>query len=244
LAVSNDSPQAVPSGADPSGSKTPELLSQEARERVLAERQELARALTNPSGPIALREGLPPGLAKEIADFNRRVADFQARREALDEARANLPLVMSDPKFCGPDLAKRAGKVRAERYDVLRLHAKLLAASKPLLEALVAHIDKACIAAEGRAQAAAEKVAKALRDVGYVPRPARGGQGRYPAAEQRAFDYEVANQPVVRAAAEEAKALRVELAELRRQAGGVDADVAHLEDLVAAAWRQLVGGNV
>jgi hypothetical protein len=240
--ISRNDPQAVPAGADPIGSKTPEMLSQEARERVLVEQQELARALTNPSCPIALREGLPPALAKDVTEFNRRVADFQARQEALAAARINLPLEMAAPKFCGPDLAKRAGKVRAERYDVLRLHAKILTARKPLLEALVEHIDMECVTAEGRAQKASEKVAKALKDAGYVPRPARGGQqGRYPEAERRAFDYEVSNQPVVRAAAEEAKGLRAELAELRRQAAGVDADVGHLEALVAAAWRQLVG---
>jgi len=243
MTVSNDSPQAVPTGADPAA-KTPALLSQEVRERVAVERQEIDRTLINSNLPIALREGLPPALAKQIVEFNGRAAAFTARQDALAEARVNLPLKMADPKLCGADLGERAVEVRAERYDILRLHVKLVAGRRPLLDALIKLIDKDCRAAESRVQDATARVAKALREAGYVAHPARGGRkGLYPLAEERAFDYTVRTQPPVQAAEAVVKTLRAELAELRRQADGVGEDVAYLEDRAADLWRQLVGAG-
>jgi len=238
----NDLPQAVPAGADPSGEKTPEALSREANSRVVAERQAIDRALVNKTLPIALREGLLAGLAKEIVEFNRRAADFTVRQEALAESRVNLPMELTDPKYCAADLTKRAAKVRGERYDALRTHAKLLAARKPLLETLIRHIDKDCRAAESRVQDATAKVTKGFMDIGYVAHPARGGrQGQYPEAEKHAFDYAVRTQPAVQEAEAAAKQIRADLAEIRRQAAGVDSDVAYMDDRAADLWRQLVG---
>jgi hypothetical protein len=226
------------------GSKTPEVLSQETRARVLAERQALERLLINRNLAIPLREGLPSDFGKGIVEFNTRVGEFLKRSEELAEGRAALSLAMADPKLSGQGAADKAQKVRGERYDVLKLHLKLLTARKSLLDALIPHVEKECEALEERLREAEQKMAAGLKSLGWVPFPARGGRaGVNPKAEERAFAAEVRAQPGIRAAQGAVQAARAEIDGLRRQAKGVKSDVAVLEEQIAVAWGGLTGGG-
>jgi len=209
--------------------------------RLAHDRGDLTRRLVNVTLDVPDVPDAPAGLTKAIQNHNAAVAAFQKRRDALDAATADLANALADPEIAGARLAGQVEALKAERFDVARLHVVLLTAKEPILSDLAAALERAARVAESAVETARDKARAALKKAGWTPPAARINPGANPTAEEIQWHHEIDGMAPVREALSVVENIQAVSNQARDQAAAVDHDVALAGERVLAAWKRIVG---
>ncbi|HUU92200.1 MAG TPA: hypothetical protein VM238_13455 [Phycisphaerae bacterium] len=209
------------------------------RDRMAADGRLHNRDLSLPETAAA-----PAGLAKAVAAYNAAVAEFAARRDALDAGLADLALALDDSEISGAQVAGHVDALNAARFDLAQRHVGLLLAKKPILEDVAEHLERSLRLAETNLDQARERSRKALARAGFVPPAAHHNPGAAPEVERSQLEYAVSHTAPVCAAGAAVENVKAALDVARHLAGNVDNDLTLLRERVLVAWRRIVGAVV
>ncbi len=212
--------------------------------RLAHDRGDLTRRLVNVTLDVPDVPDAPAGLTKAIQIHNAAVAAFQKRRDALDAATADLANALADPEITGVRLAGQVEALKAERFDVARLHVVLLTAKEPILSDLAEALERAARVAEIEVEKARDRARATLKKAGWTPPAARINPGANPTAEETQWHHEINGMAPVREALSVVENIQAVLNQARHQAAAVDHDVALAGERVVTAWRMIVGKDL
>lgn len=212
------------------------ILIRHVRDRMAADGRLVNRDLSAPDLPDA-----PAGLAKAIQVHTAAVAEFTARRDAIDAATASLADALDDPEISGARLAGQVEALRCERFDVARLHVDLLLAKRPILEDLAEHLERGVRLNIAMVEKVRERGRKDLLKAGYQPPAAVTAPGVNPEIEEHQMMQAINRTAPVREAQAAVETVKVALDLARHQAAAVDHDAALVRERVLTAWRMIVG---